>query len=154
MLEDLKIQNMVRKPKARQVNGKWVKNGARAKAGLNRSILSSCWGRIDTYLTYKAARLHQLVLKVPAAYSSQECSECEHTHAGNRSDPATFVCQGCGYQAHADFNASRVIKKRGLKLLEAGISDKPKKQASIRRKTEYKTECGTRGGTPLCGATK
>ena len=88
------------------------------------------------------------MLKVPAAYSSQECSECEHTHAGNRSDQTTFVCQGCGYQAHADFNASRVIKKRGLKLLEAGISDKPKKQTSIRRKPEYKTECGTGAGRP------
>ena len=40
--EDLKIQNMTRRPKAKQdEKGRWIANGAAAKAGLHRVILSS-----------------------------------------------------------------------------------------------------------------
>ena len=40
VLENLGTKRMTKKPKAKQdENGKWLKNGARAKAGLNKSIL-------------------------------------------------------------------------------------------------------------------
>ena len=71
VFEDLKVKNMTRRPRAKQdENGKWLKNGARAKAGLNRSILASAWGRVVTFTRYKAPRAGKIVVMVPPAYSS------------------------------------------------------------------------------------
>ena len=43
--EDLKITNMTRRPRAKPTpEGDYAPNGARAKAGLNREILSAGWG--------------------------------------------------------------------------------------------------------------
>ena len=49
---------------------------------------------------------------VPAAYSSQECNECGYIHEDNRPTQALFRCGYCGYQSHADVNASKVLPKR------------------------------------------
>jgi putative transposase len=118
VLEGLKIANMVRRPKAKQdaVTGKWLKNGAKQKAGLNKSILKSCWGSIATQVKYKSFRRSALVLNVPAAYSSQECSKCSHTQPENRFEQR-FICKSCGHMAHADTNAGKVIAKRGIKAV-------------------------------------
>lgn len=135
-LEALNIAGMVRRPKARRdASGKWQRNGARAKAGLNRAILLSCWGEIYRQLGYKAARKNKLVGLVPAAYSSQECSQCGHTHPGNR-DVSVFACQRCGFTAHADHNAACVIAQRRMDRLLAGeyANAKPKKRTAFRRK--------------------
>lgn len=146
VLEGLKIRNMTRKPKARfdQATGKWLANGARAKAGLNRAILASCWGSIHRYLDYKAARRNKLVGLVPAAHTSLECSHCGHIHPENR-EGARFVCGRCGWKAHADENASRNIKARGIERLRQGEYEalKTKKRTALRRTKQYTT-----GGRP------
>jgi hypothetical protein len=50
-------RNMTKSPKPKQdENGNYIKNGARAKAGLNRAILDSAWGKVKLYTTYKAKR--------------------------------------------------------------------------------------------------
>jgi putative transposase len=152
VLEDLKIGNMTSAPKGRfdDATGKWLANGARAKAGLNRSILESCWGTIHRTLAYKAARRNKLVGLVPPANTSRECSRCGHIDPDNRSG-ARFVCQRCGFEAHADDNASRNIKARGIGRLHEGeyeVIRTSKRVAPIRRK-----EPNTTGGRPAhaCG---
>ncbi|MFZ4857012.1 MAG: zinc ribbon domain-containing protein [Desulfuromonadaceae bacterium] len=88
----------------------------------------------------KAHALGKLVIKRPAPGTSQECSECGHTHPDNRATQALFVCTGCGFTANADFNAARVIKKRGIEsLLSGGIAVKQKKTVKFIK---------TRAGTP------
>ena len=126
VFEDLAVQNMVRKPKAKKdTNGKFIKNGRRAKAGLNRSILSSSWGNLLKFTTYKAERLGKLVLTVPAHHTSQTCSQCGYIHQDNRIDQSRFVCHACGHQDNADINAARVIAQRGIKtLLDNAITKK------------------------------
>ena len=55
-LEDLKIVNMVRARKAKpdpEQPGSYLPNGARAKAGLNRSIHDAGWGQFISFLVYK-----------------------------------------------------------------------------------------------------
>ncbi len=47
-------------------------------------------------------------------YTSQECSNCHHTHEKNRVSREEFNCQECGYSIQADINASRNIKGRSL----------------------------------------
>ncbi len=119
--EDLRIGNMTRKPKARQdENGRWLPNGARAKAGLNRAILASAWGQMVSFTRYKALRAGKLVVVVPSAYSSQECAACGHTHPDNRPSQAEFVCHACGHRDNADHNASVVIARRGARKLLSG----------------------------------
>ncbi len=159
VLEDLGIQGLTRAPKARldEASGKWLANGARAKAGLNRSILASCWGSIHHTLAYKAARRNKLVGLVPAAYTSQECSRCGHIHPENR-QAARFVCRRCGFEAHADHNAALNIKARGIELLRGGeyASVKTSKRVAFRRRDEraqQPTKRNTTGGRPAyaCG---
>ena len=137
VLEALKIANMVRRPKAKQdpVTGKWLKNRSAQKAGLNKAILQSCWGKIETQIKYKGHRNSALVLSVPAAYSSQECYSCGHIHPDNRHEQR-FVCQHCGHEAHADTNAGNVIAARGIKAVrdQTVIAKSVKRTAYKKRK--------------------
>ena len=130
VFEALGVQRMTRRPKAKQdEQGRWLKNNACAKAGLNRAILASAWGKTKEFSAYKAQRAGKLSLEVPAHHSSQECAVCGHTHPDNRPSQAEFVCQRCGNRDHADHNASKVIKKRGvLTILSGSYCEKDKKR--------------------------
>lgn len=139
VFEALLMRNMVKKAKAKKVGGKWVRNGAAAKSGLNSAILASGWGRLLQFTKYKAARDNQLVLVVPPYQSSQECSRCGHTHPDNRLSQAEFVCQCCGHAENADTNASKVLKKRGIAALRKGIVIKPVKQVAMHKNKKEKS---------------
>ena len=118
VFEDLKTASMTRKPKAKQDDlGRFLPNKARAKAGLNKSILNVGWHRLESFTRYKAERAGKAVFKVSAAYTSQECANCDHTHPSNRKSQAEFHCGCCGNIDNADRNASLVIKKRAINLL-------------------------------------
>jgi len=129
VFEDLTTKNMTKAPKPKKDdNGKYLPNGARAKAGLNKAILESVWGKVKLFTTYKAHRVNKLVIVVPQHHTSQECSKCSHTHPDNRQEQAVFVCQNCGFTAHADANAANVIKWCGIRMLRDGdIAVKAKK---------------------------
>jgi len=99
--EDLKIRNM-------------VKNHRLAK-----SIQDAGWGRLVKLTEYKALKAGSRVVKVPAAYSTQECYHCgtfNKFHLGVRE----FVCIGCGRHLNRDHNAACVVLKRGLTI--AGLT--------------------------------
>lgn len=85
----------------------------RQKAGLNRAILDSGWGRFVAMCRYKAAPEGGRVVEVRAAYSSQECAACGHVAAANRKTQSEFECVACGHRDHADVNAAKVILRRG-----------------------------------------
>lgn len=109
-LEDLNTAGMVRRPKPKPDPDKpaaFLPNGARAKAGLNRAILASCWGTFATRLGHKTT-----VVFVDPRNTSRACHECGHTDTGNRESQAVFQCQRCGHTAHADINAARNILER------------------------------------------
>ncbi len=121
VFEDLKIRNMTKRPKAkRDAHGRFLPNGRKAKAGLNRVILASAWGTVVSFTRYKALRQGKLVITVPPPYSSQECAVCGHINPDNRLSQAEFVCQDCGHTDNADHNASVVIAKRGIQKLLSG----------------------------------
>jgi putative transposase len=144
VFEALNIAGMLRRPKVKvDTQGRYVKNGAAAKAGLNRSIQASAWGDIHRFTQYKAAQRNKLVLTVPSAYTSQECSRCGHIHPDNRLTQAGFVCQRCGHAENADTNAARVIKRRGIEALRAGISTRTTKRVALRRKNSGLAGPGT-----------
>jgi putative transposase len=118
VLEDLRTKNMTTKPKAKQTDtGKWEKNGANAKAGLNKSILDKGWHQLESFIKYKSYRAGKAWFKVPAYQTSQECAACSHTHPNNRKSQDRFQCESCGYTDNADHNAAEVIKKRAIDLI-------------------------------------
>ncbi|MCY3659713.1 MAG: transposase [Caldilineaceae bacterium] len=109
VIEDLNTKAMTRSAKGTVTEpGKNVKQ----KAGLNRGILKSNWGRTERMLDYKAGQ----VLKVPPAYTSQTCAACGHVDKANRRTQAHFRCTACGHTANADRNAAQNILARGLAL--------------------------------------
>jgi putative transposase len=134
VLEDLKLKNMTAAPSAKvDAAGRYTRNGAAAKAGLNKALLSRPLGLVSQFLTYKAARRNKLVLKVPAAGSSIECALCKHRAADSRLTQAQFHCVRCGHQANADHNAACVLKSRGVAMLRNGeVRFSKKKAARVR----------------------
>ena len=82
----------------------------RQKAGMNRGILATGWGGLRTVLAYKAPRL----VAVDPAHTSRTCAACSHENAASRRSRASFECVACG---HADLNAARNIRRRGLARL-------------------------------------
>jgi len=62
VVEGLKVKNMTKKPEPKKdASGNFVRNGASAKAGLNKSILSSCWGLFVFFLSCMARGNGKLV---------------------------------------------------------------------------------------------
>jgi putative transposase len=132
VFEALKVRNMTKKAKPKQdTQGRWIRNGAAAKSGLNKSILASTWGQTKVFLQYKARRQGKLVIEVSPQYSSQKCAACGYIHQDNRKSQSEFVCLSCGNQDHADLNAAKVIKQRGIKLLLNGLAKKEVKRCGI-----------------------
>mgnify|MGYP003330378372 CR=1 FL=1 len=118
IFEDLKTSGMTRKPKAKpNEKGSWDKNNAKAKAGLNKSILDKGWHKLEEFTKYKAYRAGKAVFKVSAHHTSQECADCGHIHPDNRKSQELFKCDSCGHTDNADNNAAEVIKKRAIKLI-------------------------------------
>ena len=120
VLEDLRITNMVRKPKPKpdpEQSGVFLPNQARAKAGLNRSIHRSCWGLFAQRLKDKAEVSGVHFEMVDPAYTSQQCRACDHTAVENRQSQTVFVCVECGHTNHADTNAAQNILARGIVAL-------------------------------------
>ncbi|WP_269900010.1 RNA-guided endonuclease InsQ/TnpB family protein [Paenalcaligenes faecalis] len=138
-LEQLDVQAMTASAKGtKEKHGKNV----RQKSGLNRSILSSNWGRLRAFVQYKSFRRGKLFVSVPAPYTSQECSHCRTINRASRRSQSLFACDACGFQDNADVNASQVIAKQaawgiyqhlhsGQELSTKGSGKKPKPQTPV-----------------------
>jgi putative transposase len=72
--------------------------------------------QLEEFVRYKAESQGKYALLVDARYTSQKCSNCGHTYKGNREGSA-FRCRKCGFELHADLNASRNIAQAGRSCL-------------------------------------
>lgn len=77
-----------------------------------RSIADAGWSAFSAMLEYKQAWSGGSVEFVPAAYSSQTCSECGCVDRKSRRSQSEFVCTACGHAENADANAAKVLLKR------------------------------------------
>jgi putative transposase len=146
VVEDLRVPNMVRRPKPKpDQDGRWLPNRARAKAKLNKAIHASRWGQFTTRLDHKTT-----VVRVLAAYSSQECRKCGHTSSENRESQAVFACTRCGHTQHADINAAQVILGRGKPMLAHAVAPNPGTPGARPHKTHT---TGVGRGNPTGGRT-
>ena len=114
VLEDLKVANMSKSASGTlEEPGKMVA----AKSGLNRSILDQGWHSFKSMLSYKLEHLGGELLLVDPRYTSQKCSECDHTDKENRKSQAQFVCTRCAHQKDADINAAKNVLAAGHAVL-------------------------------------
>ena len=120
VLEDLRLSNMTRRAKAKPCpdTGQWLKNGSRAKSGLNKVLLGVGLYRFEEFVSYKAYRQNKPVFKINPMNTSRECAACGHIHPDNRQTQAKFQCNKCGHTDNADRNAALVIRKRAIKLIK------------------------------------
>lgn len=103
VMEDLRVKDMTASASEMHI---------RQKAGLNRSILNQGWGAFASILAYKLEERGGSLVLVDPAYTSQACSECGIVDRESRKSQAAFVCQHCGFRAHADHNAAINILRR------------------------------------------
>jgi putative transposase len=116
-VEDLQIKNMTRSAKGTPEN---PGRNVGAKAGLNRSILSSGWGLLVRRLEDKAPGR---VEKIKPAFTSQRCSACGQVDRKSRESQAVFRCTACGFADHADVNAARNIAAGHAVTARGGFRD-------------------------------
>ncbi len=117
-IEDLKVKVMTASARgAAEEPG----SGVEQKAGLNRVVLDTGWAALRAMLEYKAGR----VITVDPRHTSQTCAACGHVDARSRRTRDRFHCVACGHADHADANAARTIRRRGLALLHGEAAGMP-----------------------------
>ena len=127
VLENLSTRSMTKSAKG---TAEEPGTNVRAKTGLNRVILATGWGALEQMLAYKAPR----IVKVSAKDTSRTCHACGHVDPASRQSQATFQCVACGHADHADANAARNIRRRGLALLHG--EERSAKPTPLTRETD------------------
>jgi putative transposase len=111
-LEDLNTAGMTRRPAPKhnpETDGTFLPNHARAKAGLNTSILDAGWAQFTSILTGKAAEAGRRVVLVDPAGTSVGCHRCGRRCTRPRQK--IVICPVHGV-IDADVNAARNIASR------------------------------------------
>lgn len=122
-VEKLEVDNLLSTPAPRpdpENPGQYLPNGARQKAGLNKSISDAAWSMFRRVLSRKAARADRQVMEVNPAYTTQDCSGCgyrpEKEHRKKLKDRWHF-CPICGLSLDRDLNAAINILKAAVEIL-------------------------------------
>ena len=117
VFEDLNIKGMIKRCQPQQdENGKYLKNGQRAKAKLNQLITDASWGEFKDKVRSLTEKLGLHFLEINPKNTSRQCNCCGHISKDNR-EQEKFLCTQCGNFDDADINAAKNILEKGLKLL-------------------------------------
>jgi putative transposase len=117
VFEDLRVKDLLRT--ARGTTEAPGRNVA-AKTALNRRIAASAWASLVRRTRQKADASAAKVVLVDPRHTSQACSACGHIAVQNRPRQAVFACVACGHGEHADINAAKNIRARGLRVPARG----------------------------------
>ena len=102
-LEDLQVRNLVKNRK------------------LSKSIHDASWSLFANWLLYFGSVFGKPVVKVPPAYTSQDCSSCGNRVKKSLSE-RTHVC-ACGCVLDRDENAAKNILRLGLATVSDSLSE-------------------------------
>jgi putative transposase len=83
-----------------------------------KSITDASWNQFRQFLTYKAAEAGRKLGLVNPAYTTQDCSQCNHREAKKLSE-RMHCCSQCGYTTTRDLNAAQNILALGIDGLGA-----------------------------------
>src|SRR5438132_37579 len=115
----------------------------------NAYLRASYLGHIPQQILWNSQKRGVKATPVISAYSSQECSVCHYADRKNRPDQRTFRCQVCGFEAHADYNASVNLSRRiGDRTLCACKDRKVIKAVLMKRHEAWKQQQGMRNIRP------
>ena len=116
-LEDLNVKGLTKRLKPVQdETGKYLKNGQKAKSGLNRSILDNGWSGFRSMLEYKADWYGKNISTIGRFDpSSKTCSDCGTINHDLELEDREWVCETCGTVHDRDVNAAINIKNFGLR---------------------------------------
>jgi IS605 OrfB family transposase len=129
-IEAIQPANLSRRPEPKpDGTGGYEHNGAKRKAGLNKSIQDTGWRQFLSILAYKAACAGKRVEAVNPAYTSQDCSGCG-TRIQKSLSVRTHVCTHCGLILDRDENAAKNIlwlgqRLRGVPAMAGAINREP-----------------------------
>jgi transposase len=116
----------------------------------NAYLRASNLGHIPQQILWNSQKRGVKATPVISAYSSQECSVCHYTDRKNRPDQRTFHCQVCGFEAHADYNASVNLSRRvGDRLLRACKDRIAIKAMLMKRHEAWKQQQGMENIRPV-----
>lgn len=90
-----------------------IRNGHKLRKAQRTDLNRWAFYELEQLIGYKAQTCGMETVKVDPKYTSQGCSRCGHAERSNRSGHR-FLCKACGYELHADLNASRNIRLRGI----------------------------------------
>lgn len=132
VFEDLQSANLIRRPKPKrdETTGEYLRNGAAAKAGLNKSMQDAGWAMFTQMVCAKAEWAGRTIVFVNPSYTSQICSGCGVARK-KALDERWHSCE-CGCELDRDTNASINILRRGNQLL-AGTQPAPVKVQKLRK---------------------
>jgi Putative transposase DNA-binding domain len=118
----------------------------------NAYLRASHLGQIPVQIVWNSQKRGVVATPVISAYSSQECCVCHYTDRTNRPDQRTFRCQVCGFEAHADHNASVNISRRvGDIQLRACPDRNAIKAVLMKRHEAWKQQQGMSNPSPVKG---
>ena len=112
-VEDLKIANLRRKNKPKKLNDKYIENGQRAKAGLNKSFSDCGIAQFVEILKHQSQKTGVKIVFVNPKNTSQFCHNCLNKVPKSLSDRWHF-CEHCNESIDRDYNSSLLLKKVGL----------------------------------------
>lgn len=76
---------------------------------------------LGRFIDYKAKKSGIPVFRVDPRNTSKGCSQCGHISKLNRKTQSVFLCQRCGFQAHADINGAINIATRATVNLPIAV---------------------------------
>ena len=94
----------------------------RAKTGLSRAIGDAGWSQFVRVLEHQATKAGAEIVKVPAAYSTQRCSQCGSiAKIRLKLSDRVFRCGDCGLQMDRDRGAARNLNPARVRQNPAGL---------------------------------
>jgi IS605 OrfB family transposase len=102
-------------------NLKHIRENSKLGRATRKRLHSWPFAQLQDFLGYKAQWAGIQVETVSARYTSQGCSRCGHVYKPQRKGNL-FRCVSCGYQNHADLNASHNISKNFLLTVPDSLS--------------------------------
>jgi putative transposase len=126
-IEDLAVAGMMAAPRPRpdpDHPDRYLPNGRRSKAGLNRLIQRAGFGEFRRQLEYKTSWYGaNLVLVNRFAPTSKTCSRCGAVKPTLRLSERVYRCDQCGLVLDRDLNAARNIRSLALTPSPTDVGD-------------------------------
>lgn len=89
------------------------------------NIQEASWGKFVEKVASKAGNAGKLLVKVEAAYSSTDCSNCDYRKTDLKLSDRTYKCDCCGLEIDRDINAAKNVLRRGMRLVTLGVTEAP-----------------------------